>query len=48
MKGIYDVTKILNRYGRDFFNSDTDISPSGMCHVWGEPVWGYYGAPTNG
>lgn len=45
MKGIYDVTKILNRYGRDFFNSDTDISPSGMCHVWGEPVWGYYGAP---
>lgn len=40
--GVYDVTKILNEYGRDFFNTDTEISPANYSHHWGEPVWGYY------
>ncbi len=45
MTGIYNVTEILNQYGRDFFNTDTETSPGGACHLWGEPVWGYYSTP---
>ena len=45
MQGIYDVTEILEKYGREGFNTDNYFSPSGMCHVWGEPVWGYYSTP---
>ena len=40
--GVYDVTKILKEYGRDFFDTDTEISPANYSHHWGEPVWGYY------
>lgn len=40
--GIYDVTKILEEYGRDFFDTDTEISPANYSHHWGEPVFGYY------
>lgn len=45
MQGIYDVTEILEKYGREGFNTDSGFSPSGKCHVWGEPVWGYYSTP---
>ncbi len=40
--GTFDVTKILEEYGREFFDTDTEISPANYSHHWGEPVWGYY------
>ena len=40
--GIYNVTEILENYGREAFDSDSEISPVGAAHFWGEPVFGYY------
>ena len=41
--GIYDISKITD-YGRDIdaFFSNTEDSPVGAAHFWGEPIWGYY------
>ena len=41
-KGIYDVTNILEQYGREGFDRDWAVSPVGQSHFWGKPVWGYY------
>ena len=40
--GIYDISKILDQYGRAGFESDQTYSPVGAAHFWGEPVYGYY------
>ncbi len=40
--GIYDVSDILERYGRPVFDSNDPRSPAGAAHFWGKPVWGYY------
>ena len=40
--GIYDVSEILKNYGREAFDSNSDISPVGAAHIWGEPIFGYY------
>lgn len=45
--GIYDATKILAlpnglKTLTDFNHYDSNISPNGQAHYWGEPIWGYY------
>lgn len=41
--GVYDATKILEKYGQDIlFKQSSDVSPAGQFHWWGEPLWGYY------
>lgn len=40
--GIYNITEILENYGRETFDSDSELSPVGAAHFWGEPVFGYY------
>ncbi|MBP5766016.1 MAG: hypothetical protein J6X47_03430 [Clostridia bacterium] len=41
---IYDVSKILEEYGKDvlFHQKDDKISPDGQPHWWAEPLFGYY------
>lgn len=41
--GVYDAAKILKEYGKDtLFFSESEVSPNGQQHFWGEPLWGYY------
>ena len=44
--GIYDISKILEQYGRDaqeiLFFSDNKLSPAGKYHYATEPLLGYY------
>ena len=41
--GIYDISKITD-YGEniDAFFVNSEESPVGAAHFWGEPIWGYY------
>ena len=42
-QGVYDVSKILEEYGREEgFDGDYAHSPVGKSHWWGESVYGYY------
>lgn len=45
MNGIYDVTKLIDTDPDALWAidpSDTDVSPLGKYHFWGEPLYGYY------
>ncbi len=44
VKGIYNVTEILEKYGEEEFAKDSVNSPGGASHIWGEPALGYYSA----
>lgn len=40
---IYDVSKILEEYGKDVaFHKDVKESPNGQAHWWSQPLYGYY------
>lgn len=42
-KGIYDISKITqDGLDLDAFQSNSQASPVGAAHFWGEPVFGYY------
>ncbi len=42
--GIYDVSVILEKYGKDkvFYEDDPEVSPANQAHWWGQPQLGYY------
>ena len=42
INGTYNVTEIIEKYGIEEFGKDSDVSPAGVSHHWGQPVWGYY------
>lgn len=42
VKGVYNVTEILEQYGDEGFASDSQYSPSNASHIWGQPALGYY------
>ncbi|HIY96095.1 MAG TPA: hypothetical protein H9729_00225 [Candidatus Borkfalkia excrementigallinarum] len=44
VKGIYNVTEIIEKYGEEEFGKDTANSPALASHIWGEPALGYYSA----
>ena len=44
VKGIYNVTEIIEKYGEEEFGKDSVNSPGGASHIWGEPALGYYSA----
>ncbi|MBO7407202.1 MAG: hypothetical protein J6V14_06175, partial [Clostridia bacterium] len=43
-KDIYDVSKLLEKYGKNkvFHEVDDELSPNNTAHWWAEPLYGYY------
>lgn len=42
VNGTYNVTEIIKKYGIEEFGKNSTVSPAGVSHHWGQPVFGYY------
>lgn len=43
-RDIYDITQLLESDPDELWSGDSDVSPTGAYHFWGEPLYGYYHA----